>query len=60
MIGSTIYKYYDLRYRLHRAYLSPVEYKEMVLKSPGKLTKRGVDTVQISKEALDLYAKTLT
>lgn len=52
---STISKYYDLRYDLHRYYISPVEFKKLILEKEEALESRSVDTVSISKEARIKY-----
>jgi hypothetical protein len=52
---STISKYYDLRYDLHRYYISPVEFKKLILEKEEALEYRAIDTVSISREAKIRY-----
>tara|TARA_Y100000592_G_scaffold42570_1_gene67645 strand:+ start:5570 stop:5755 length:186 start_codon:yes stop_codon:yes gene_type:complete len=49
-LPEAVTKYYDLRYTKHVAYVSPVEYREELLKKESTLLLRSVDTVSISKE----------
>ena len=58
MINSTFFKYYDLRYDLHKNYISPVEFKKELLNKPNTQELRAVDTVCISEEAKIKYANT--
>ena len=55
MKTSTISKYYDLRYDLHRYYISPVEFKKLILEKEESLEYRAIDTVSISREARIKY-----
>ena len=55
MKPSTISKYYDLRYEFHRYYISPVEFKKLLLEKEEALEYRAIDTVSISKEAKIKY-----
>ena len=58
MKPSAISKYYDLRYDLHRSYISPVEFKKTFLNKPSAQESYAVDTVSISKEAKIKYENT--
>mgnify|MGYP001111191009 CR=1 FL=1 len=58
MKPSTISKYHDLRYDLHRYYISPVEFKKLILEKEEALEYRAIDTVSISKEASIKYNNT--
>jgi len=51
-------KYYDLRYKFHEAYVSPVEFKKEILQKHNCIEKNAVDTVQISQEAILKYKNT--
>tara|TARA_Y100001973_G_C5149566_1_gene307329 strand:- start:625 stop:813 length:189 start_codon:yes stop_codon:yes gene_type:complete len=55
MKPSIISKYYDLRYNYHRYYISPVEFKKILLEKEEVLEYRAVDTVSISREAKIKY-----
>lgn len=55
MKPSAISKYYDLRYDLHRYYISPVEFKKLILEKENALEYRAIDTVSISREAKIKY-----
>ena len=55
MKPSTISKYYDLRYDFHRYYISPVEFKKLILEKEEVLEYRAIDTVSISREAKIKY-----
>lgn len=52
---SNIYKYYDLRYDFYKNYISPVEFKKLILEKKDNLTYQALDTVSISKEAKIKY-----
>ncbi len=52
---STISKYYDLRYNYHKHYISPVEFKKILLEKEESLECRAVDTVSISHQAKIKY-----
>ena len=58
MKPSTISKYYDFRYDLHRYYISPVEFKKLILEKEEALEYRAIDTVSISREARIKYNNT--
>ena len=44
MKPSTISKYYDLRYKFHRYYISPVEFKKLILEKEEALEVEGTVT----------------
>ena len=52
---STISKYYDLRLKFHKDYISPVEFKKQLTEKQQNLEYQAIDTVSISKEALIKY-----
>ena len=58
MKPSVISKYYDLRYCFHKNYISPVEFKKLLLEKTENLEYRSVDTVSISREARIKYNNT--
>ena len=58
MKPSVISKYYDLRYDFHRYYISPVEFKKLILEKEDALEYRAIDTVSISREARIKYNNT--
>jgi len=58
MKPSTISKYYDLRYDFHRYYISPVEFKKLILEKEEALEYRAIDTVSISHQAKIKYNNT--
>jgi len=55
---SAISKYHDLRYDFHRYYISPVEFKKLILEKEDALEYRAIDTVSISRKAKILYNNT--